>query len=312
MFSVNMRISAVICTLNRAVYLRKALRSLVDQTLPEEGYEILVVDNGSTDGTRQVVVGEFSSVQNLRYLYEPIEGLSQARNAGWTSASGKYVAYLDDDAIACPQWLERILHVFETVTPTPGCVGGKVEPIWEAPRPSWLPDKMLSYLTILDWSKNSTTLKDSQWLAGANVAFPKRLLEATGGFQVDLDRRGDKLLSNGDVLLERQLQNRGYCCFYHPEILVWHHIPAGRVTKRWFRRRVYWQGVSAALTRMHQESPSTLQRLWMGIAAGRSILLSPRGLAYLGVPTNHPGRFAQKSSTLQQIGYMLGLFGIVK
>src|SRR5690349_21431211 len=128
---MTIRISAIIPTYNRADYLGNAIQSLIEQTLPIEQYEILVIDNCSTDRTRQIVCEDFAHVPNLRYIYEPVLGLSQARNTGWQQARGDYVAYLDDDAIASSQWLEKILFTFRTVTPIPGCVGGKVEPIWE-------------------------------------------------------------------------------------------------------------------------------------------------------------------------------------
>jgi glycosyltransferase involved in cell wall biosynthesis len=305
-------ISAVICTLNRADYLRKALRSLVYQTLPDEQYEILVVDNGSTDNTKQVVLGEFSHVPNLRFLHEPLLGLSQARNTGWHNAVGEYVAYMDDDAIASPQWLETILNVFETIKPQPGCVGGKIEPIWEVSRPPWLSDKVVPHLAVLDWSRTPIILNDKQYVAGANIAFPRRLLEITGGFPVSLGRKGNKLLSNEELLLQRKLKDTGYHCFYDPEIAVWHHIPASRLRQGWFARRMYWQGASEAIVQMHQESPSTTKRLRMVVRAAGSLLLSPRRLGNLVVPTNNADRFESKCSVLAQIGYVSGLLGIAK
>jgi len=114
--------------------MRKAIDSLVNQTLPKERYEILVVDNSSTDNTKQVVLREFSNLQNLQYLYEPVLRLSQAQNTSWCNARGEYVAYLDDNAIACPHWLEKIFDVFETVKPKPACVSGKIKPTWEIPK----------------------------------------------------------------------------------------------------------------------------------------------------------------------------------
>ncbi len=309
---MSIQISAVICTLNRVEYLRKALRSLVDQSLQKEEYEILVVDNGSTDNTRKVIYEEFMNISNVQYIHEPILGLSQARNTGWWKARGKYVAYLDDDAIACREWLKKIVDVFETVEPKPGCVGGKVEPIWEAPRPPWLSDEIVPYLTIVDWSKAPITLDDTQWLAGANMAFPRNLLEGVGGFQVGLGRIGTKLLSMEEVVLQRRLRSRGYSCFYHPGISVEHHIQAFLLTKGWFLRRVYWQGVSDAVVQIYRESPSATERLRIGISVVRRILLSRRQLLALTVPTNNPNHFTQKCSTLERIGYVLGLWGMAK
>jgi len=94
---MNVRISAIICTLSRANYLRRSINSLIGQTLSAAHYETLIVDNGSTDNTSEVVLREYDDVQNLRYVYEPILGLSQARNTGWRQAAGEYVALLDGD-----------------------------------------------------------------------------------------------------------------------------------------------------------------------------------------------------------------------
>lgn len=310
---MSVRISSVICTLNRSDYLRKAIHSLVEQTLNKESYEILVVDNGSTDNTKQIVVEEFASVQNLRYIYEPIMGLSQARNTGLAQATGEYVAYLDDDAIACPLWLEKIVEVFETVKPQPGCVGGKIEPIWEAPRPDWLSNTLMTYLTTMDYSQTPIILNETrQRLAGANISFPKNLLQDLGGFDVNLGRRGTNLLSNEEFLIQQQLIDKGYSCFYHPEVAVSHHVPASRLTKDFFINRLYWEGISKAIAQMHQESPSTLKRLQMTIPAVLRLCRSPQKIANLAIPTNNPNRFAWKCLTWSQMSYILGLLGFVK
>jgi glycosyltransferase involved in cell wall biosynthesis len=305
-------ISAIICTLNRAEYLRESIGSLLDQTLPKRRYEILIVDNGSTDETKEMVLREFNGVQNLRYFYEPILGLSQARNTGWRQAVGEYVAYLDDDAIAYPQWLEKILHVFETVKPKPACVGGRIEPLWETARPPWLSDKIARCLGVLDLSDSPMTLDDSHCLFGGNSAYPRHLLEGVGGFQTNLGRKGNKLLSNEEILLHQQFKQRGYRYYYHPEVAIGHHVPNFRLTKSWVIRRWYWQGVSEAVTAIDLESPPTLKRLWMGISAVINLLRPPQGLVYLIVPTNNPDRFALKCAISCKIGYIVGLSGMVK
>ncbi|MBD2101134.1 glycosyltransferase family 2 protein [Leptolyngbya sp. FACHB-261] len=305
------RISAVICTLNRAEYLRKAIHSLSQQTLPQEKYEIIVVDNGSTDNTK-AVVQEFQSLTNLRYLYEPIKGLSRARNTGWRNASGEYIAYLDDDAVAYPQWLEKIVEAFDTVKPQPGCVGGKVSPIWEAPRPAWMPDSLLKFFTIVDYSEKPITLNSNQWIAGANISFPRHLLEAIGEFQTGLGRTGKKLLSMEENLLQEEIRKRGYHCYYHPEIAVNHHIPASRLTQEWMSRRLYWEGISAAIAKTQRESLSNTIRLKLGVRATRNLLKSPKKLARMSLPADNSERFALKCMALQEVGYIAGMLGVVK
>lgn len=308
---MSVRISSIICTLNRSDYLRKAIHSLVEQTLNKKSYEILVVDNGSTDNTKQIVVEEFAQLQNLRYIYEPIMGLSQARNTGLAHATGEYVAYLDDDAIACSQWLEKIVEVFETVKPQPGCVGGKIEPIWEAPRPDWLSDSLMTYLTTLDYSPTPVILNETRCrIPGANISFPKDLLKNMGGFPLDLGRKGTNLLSKEESLIQQKLVDKGYSCFYHPEIAVSHHVPASRLTKDFFVNRLYWEGISEAVVQMQLESLSKLKRLQIAIPAALRLCRSPRKIANLAIATNNPDRFARKCFTWSQMSYIFGLLGV--
>ncbi|MEO0376385.1 MAG: glycosyltransferase [Cyanobacteria bacterium P01_A01_bin.17] len=260
-------ISAVICTFNRSSYLQKAIQSLVDQTLAAGEYEIVVVDNGSTDNTRQTVDEIFSTVENLRYIYEPKIGLSQARNTGWKAAKGKYIAYLDDDAIATPHWLATLVHDFEKVIPQPACIGGKIDPIWEADRPQWLPDSLLPYLTILDWSSESSVIDEGQYIAGANMAFTHQALSLAHGFQTKFGRQGKKLLSNEELALQNQLRKQGFDIYYNPNVLVRHHIVVDRLRQKWFIQRTYWQGVSRAFLKVSEQSPSRLKRWRMSLSS---------------------------------------------
>lgn len=305
-------ISVVICTFNRAHYLRKVLASLEAQTCPRGRFEILVVDNCSTDDTRRVVEEEFSRLGNLRYVYEPVLGANQARNTGRRAARGEYVAYLDDDVITSPRWLEVVAEVFETVRPLPGAVGGRIEPIWEAPRPPWLSDEMLKFLAVMHLSEEPAFLTDRQWLMSANMAFPRKVLEEMNGFEVHMGRVGNKLLSMDENLLQLRLRRAGYRLFYHPEMAVRHHVPAARLTKRWLLRRMYWEGVSLAVAQVHQDSPSPFRRLRMASYAARQIVLTPRRLVNMVIPTDEPDRFASKCSALEQVGYMMGSLGVAK
>lgn len=306
-------ISAVICTHNRAAYLRKALRSLIQQSLPQGQYEILVVDNCSTDTTKEVIE-EFARAGRVQYLYESRLGLSHARNAGWRSARGRYVAYLDDDAIACPTWLEKILEVFETVKPRPGCVGGRTEAIWEAQRPAWLGDPLLHGLTIVDWSDVPHPLSDlsCEWLVGANFAVPRETLEHLGGFTDRLDRQGSKLLSSGDVFLQKQILKGGLVCFYHPQISVQHHVFPSRLVQGWFKQRYYWQGVSDAVMISLEHAPSKTALVQLAFAKIIGLLARPRKLLSLAVTTNDPGRFTEACFTLITLGQIRGLLAALR
>jgi glycosyltransferase involved in cell wall biosynthesis len=299
-----LQISAVVATRNRASYLRKALKSLAHQTLPKESYEIIVADNASQDDTK-LVVSEFSNLPNLHYVYEPNIGVSRARNTAWRQAQGAYVAFLDDDAVACPEWLAKFLEAFETFTPRPGLVGGKCEPIWEAPQPDWLSDKMLGYLSIVHWSEVPVILDKDKWLSVCNMAVPVTVLRKAGGFREDLGRQGDSLRANPEIYLREQIESWGLRAVYHPETVVGHHISEARLTKRWFRKRAYWQGLSNTIMMYPGNRPSNLAK------AGQTVreiawLLPRLPLAILS--PSPAARFRRKCQVLKSIGYISGLW----
>ncbi|HYN63294.1 MAG TPA: glycosyltransferase, partial [Candidatus Limnocylindrales bacterium] len=301
-------ISVVVCTLNRADSLRATLQSLSAQQLSSEAFETIVVDNGSSDATR-AVAEEFAAAAGVRYLLEPVLGLCHARNAGWRVARGQYVAYLDDDALAEPSWLAELLATFGRVQPTPGCVGGRVDPLYEAPRPSWLSDEIALSLTIIDWPNGPHAIADlrQEWLVGANLAFPRAVLEQVGGFHPALDRAGNNLLSSGDVYLQRLILDAGYSCYYQPGARVQHRVPAARLERRWFVRRYYWQGVSDAVMEILHERPSRAARRRAALRRAAGLLASPRQLAWLILRTRDPRRFTQKCWALISVGYAVGL-----
>lgn len=310
---MSIEISVIICTHNRAKYLPKAIQSLLDQPFSCDHYELIVVDNCSTDSTKAIVEQYMEKEQyashHIEYVYEPNLGLSYARNTGWQNARGTYVAYLDDDAIALPKWLSTISDVFATVTPRPGCVGGKAEAIWEAGRPSWLADELVPGLTVIDWSNTPFVILDvtHHWLVGSNIAFPKEVIEQMGGFANGLDRAGKNLLSGGDVFLEKQIVKAGYTCFYHPDMAIGHHIQKTRLEKQWFIRRYYWQGVSDAVAQNLEDAPSIMERMHSILSRTFDLVKSPRKITSLLLTRNDPQQFKEKCFALIELGHIVGL-----
>jgi glycosyltransferase involved in cell wall biosynthesis len=301
-------ISAVVCTHNRAAVLPGALRSLANQTLAVTNYEIVVVDNDSSDATRSVVHDELSARANFRYVREPRLGLSRARNTGWREASAPIVAFLDDDAIASRDWLENILGAFETVNPRPGGVGGRIDPIWEAPRPSWLPDYCLPFLIVHDLSPVPIRLPAGKFLIGTNMAFPRSLLEAIGGFPVELGPIGGRFGSGEETMVQRWIRAQGHMLHYDPAIRVRHLVPESRLSRRWLLRRLYWEGLSRASQRLFDEEPNLRERLRLIAVAFHKLTSSPRRLLALASPSQVPETFERKASTCRRLGFLVGMF----
>ena len=254
-------VSVVIATHNRAAYLLKSIESIEIQKPVESSYELLVVDNASTDNTKDVVLLKAKTMANLRYIYEENLGLNHARNRGLKEAAFSYIAYLDDDAVAHPGWLNAIVRVITSVSPSPVVMGGKVLPIWESGKPEWLSEKMQKALSIVDYGENAHFLTGTEFLVGANMVFHGETLKIIGGFHSDLGRKGSRLTSNEEIMVVNQIKKSGHIPYYDPRIAVGHHIPAARLTKDWFRKRYFSQGYSDAIMWRIMENPSLSARM---------------------------------------------------
>lgn len=297
-----------ICTHNRAEYLGKALESLCAQTLSTRDFEVIVVDNASTDATPAIVERFKPRLGSLRYLFASELGLSRARNVALREARAPHIAFLDDDAIASPDWLAGLLAAFEAMQPSPACVGGRIEPIWEARRPEWLADSLLAYLTVVDWSKEPMVLDPwRQYVAGANMAFLTTALRGVGGFNPGLGRVGNKLLSGEELHVQRLLFAAGHQIYYDPRASVGHHVPVSRLTREWFMQRAYSEGVSAAVMRTVMEKLSRAGRVRVALQALTWLLLRPREWAGCFAYPSQPLRFSSRCRTIRHLGMVWGL-----
>jgi glycosyltransferase involved in cell wall biosynthesis len=254
--------SVVVCSRNRAgTSLPSALQSLFEQSLPPGDFEILLIDNASTDHTRELVLELGRKHTNLRYIHEPRIGVAAARNRGWREAVGRWVAYLDDDCVAEPEWLEQIRKAFEEVKPAPGCVGGKISLLWDGPRPGWMDDAILPGLGLMDWSEEPILLDERHFFGEGNSAYPRHLLEEIGGFEEALGRIGDRLLSNEGVWVRQRIEEMGYRFYYSPHIAIHHRVATHKLSRRWCLDMFFWQGASDVLVPMLKQPPTLLQRL---------------------------------------------------
>lgn len=241
------RIAAVICTHNRAGYLERALNSLAGQSLAPEQFEVLVVDNASTDRTAEVAHAMQDRVPNLRYLREDRLGLSYARNTGARASRAPFLAYLDDDARTDRDWLKHMLRAFETPNPAPACIGGRVWLDWGSSAPRWLPPRYYSIYTFVDHGDEDRPLGPREYLVGANLAFHRDTLLELGGFDTNLGRKGTTLLSGEESAIVGKLRERGLPIHYAGSAAVWHAVPPERRRRQWLWSRMFWDGASQPL-----------------------------------------------------------------
>ncbi|MFQ4138323.1 glycosyltransferase family 2 protein [Nodosilinea sp. PGN35] len=236
-------ISAIVCTHNRASYLGAAIASLLKQTYTT--YEIIVVDNASTDGTRAVVEA-YLPHPKLTYVYESTLGLSAARNRGAAIARGTLLAYLDDDAEAAPHWLDALATAFEQRSKA-AIAGGYVSLLWPqgTTPPPWLSATLSESLGAYDLGTTMQLITHpGQTPRGLNYAVKKSFLESVGGFDLQLGRIGKNLLSNEELHLTQLALAAGHEVLFVPQAQVAHNVAPERLRRSWFLRRSWWQGIS--------------------------------------------------------------------
>ena len=227
-------ISVVLCTYNRAARLADALTALVHQT-DAPPYEVVVVDNNSTDDTR-AVIGALVSGGLVRYASEPVQGLSHARNRGVATARADILAFTDDDVRVDPTWVRSIARAFAE-HPDVDMVGGRVEPEWEAEPPAWLPQAGYAPLALVDYGAEAFRIAPAEprCLIGANVAIRRQALERLHGFSARVQRVGDGIGSTEDHEFQMRLLEAGAAALYDPRVAVRAAVPRERLSKRYHR-----------------------------------------------------------------------------
>lgn len=237
-------VSVSICTYNRCSALSAALESVLCQHINGIRYEVIVVDNNSTDETRPVVEGFIlRGHTNLRYIFEGRQGLSYARNTAVSAARAPLVAFTDDDVRVAPDWVATVKRVFDHQSEA-AWIGGKVLPRWPFPPPSWLTPEQWSPLAIVDYGDQPfyTSRQHQRCLIGANLAVRKDVLDQFGGFQPDLQRVRDSIGSMEDHELQVRLCNATLQGLYVPELVVISDVSADRLLKNYHRRWHFGHG----------------------------------------------------------------------
>ena len=242
------RFSIIICTYNRATLLANVLQSLCTQQLDRAQYEVIVVDNNSTDDTAAVCQLFATRHPQVYYLVEPQQGLSYARNRGWQAARGDYVAYLDDDCQAPPTWLAVAQEVIVQVAPD--VLGGPYFAFYNTPKPAWFKDDYGSWTL---WVKNdygmwSCIEEQAQVgpdiLHGGNLFLRRDLLAKSGGFDPALGMNGKQMAYGEETALLLRLH--AICpttsFYYEPRLLVYHLVRPEKLSIWWQLRSKIMHG----------------------------------------------------------------------
>ncbi len=233
-------ISAIICTYNRSMHLAAALESLCTQALAPNCYEVLVIDNGSTDDTATVVehVQGIFPWQQIRYIYESLPGLSHARNRGYLEAGGRYIGYLDDDGKAPPEWLYHAQSIIDRHQPDG--LGGPIVAFYLAQKPHWFKDNYGSVYR----TNHARPLQETEFLNGGNMFFRRDLLIELGGFDTEFGMSGASIGygEETDFQLRLRAAKPDAFLFYAPELYAYHLVRPQKWSWRWLIRSRFGGG----------------------------------------------------------------------
>lgn len=230
-------VTVIICTYNREKQLDKLLSSLVMQTYPSEAWDILVVDNASTDGTASCVRrwSQRGASPVVTYTFEPQQGVAYARNRGFRETRGSHIAYIDDDELPKDvNWLKDLMEPI--VSNGADVVSGSIELQFLAPRPFWFTRRFYGWLGsfVPDGREPFQTRKTLQ--CGGNLAITKSAMMEMDGFNLRFGRKGNQLTAGEDTDLFRRLLAADKIIFIAPKATVFHLIGPARLRIRYFMR----------------------------------------------------------------------------
>jgi glycosyltransferase involved in cell wall biosynthesis len=257
------KLTVIICTYNRADLLRDCLNSLKRQTIPKDTFNTLVVENNSTDGTHELVTNFADEMSYLNIVVEPQQGLSFARNRGLENAQTEWVAYLDDDAKAHSDWVERIYYIIEHYEFD--AFGGVYLPWYREGKVDWYLDE---YGTNRTWMPyDIVTRLDTACFSGGNAVYRREAALAAGGFPADLGMQGENLGYREENVLQKQMRERGYVLGFDPKMIIDHLVPLQKQQLSWFRERKIAEGRSYLREQRYCATPVSIAQLLLSFLA---------------------------------------------
>jgi glycosyltransferase involved in cell wall biosynthesis len=258
-----MKVTVAICTWNRAKLLERTLAQMERMQIPQgQDWELLVVDNNSTDGT-SAVMRQFVGRLPIHALLERRQGHSHARNCALAAATGDLIVWTDDDVLVGEHWLTAYVAAAQKCA-TAGYFGGMIVPDFEAPPPAWLTANLgllSGLLVIRDFGTVRRVLSDGEVPYGANMAFRTSVLRVHR-FDPNLGRNGHQGTLGDDTELIAILRSEGVCGVWVPEAVVKHHVPRERMTRRYLWD--YFCGIGQTDVRIHRALATSGGTQWRG------------------------------------------------
>jgi glycosyltransferase involved in cell wall biosynthesis len=237
-----MDFTVIICTYNRSNNLPDCFKALEDQQNVEElDWEVLLVDNNSSDDTKEVVMNYANkSMIKIRYVHEKQQGLNYARNLGMREVRGEYFSYVDDDILVNKVWLRSIYDAF--INNNADAVGGRIHLDKSIKLPKWILPDMYGFLGYQDLGEVPFQMDGKKnYPFGGNMAFSRKITKKVGLFNPKLGRKGEgkarkELFKGAETDYFHRLSDiENHRIFYAPDAIVYHQIQDFQLEKKYFR-----------------------------------------------------------------------------
>ena len=251
--NIPLKATVAICTYNRASLLSLCIESIAMLDFPKNEFEVLVIDNNSTDATEDIYrqcVSKFSTL-NLRYVMETQQGIAHARTRGALDAKGEIIAYIDDDCLAEKNWLREIVS-FYSDHPEAMSTGGRIIPVYTVPVATWYGKYFWGLVGNYDLGKKIFQMKGARYPSGANMHFRFTAFEKYGYFDSQLGRLGTSLMAGEEKAMYLKLLAGREKVYYLPQVIVYHHVEANKFDKNYVRR--HSMGIGASERIMNKDS----------------------------------------------------------
>jgi glycosyltransferase involved in cell wall biosynthesis len=256
-------VSIIIPTFNRCKLLQDTIESIFSHNTATDLFEIIVVDNGSTDETKEIVenIQNENSSFNLYYFFDDIPGLLSGRHRGAKEARGEILSFIDDDVLVSETWLEGIIERMNENKQI-ALLSGPCLPKYESNPPEWLNDFWTKnengihcgWLSLMDFGSEEIEI-DPLFVWGLNFTIRKSVFKELKGFHPDnIPKKLQHFQGDGETGLSLKAKEKGFKAYYNPRVNLFHQIPNSRLTENYFSQRAFYQGVANSYTQIRVEN----------------------------------------------------------
>tara|TARA_B100000963_G_C22587597_1_gene653891 strand:+ start:129 stop:1043 length:915 start_codon:yes stop_codon:yes gene_type:complete len=280
-------VSIVVATYNRCDFLEDCIKSYEEQNCDKSLFEVLIIDNNSTDDTEIVskkLIEKYPEL-DVRYMIETNQGLSHGRNRGIRESKYNLIHFFDDDAVATSNYISTIIDTFERF-PNAKAAGGKVLLNYFQGRPNWASVYMESIFGLFDIGDTEMEFPRNNYPRGSNMTFKRELFDEVGFFDGSLGRKGKIMLGGEEKEMFQRVYEFGASVIYNPRIECYHAVPESRTRMDFMRNQVVGIGVSENIRINNSAFSHKAKRYFMEVVKwGATLLLFVK---YLFLEFNFP------------------------